>query len=407
MTSRSSPSAILFVEGSYSGAAKKPDDGPHPGDLVDLGLTLRDECEDVVILRGMHRRDDGKHISDEVERKKYCEEADEFVRVCRRMADCEWTRQEHAWLSQRNKSVLMSTEEGRKEYDALKDGILLMDGQKRNAEGKDGAQQLNARELRVLAQKRKVPIASWSALHTGYEKKSDPSLIGDDEFGGLQSRVELCQGARVLLTSNLWVEAGLVNGAMGTVRGFVWPEGGRPGAKETEKSMPLCVVVEFDEVKLRSADGEERSFFPGEPDKKNWVPIFRQEATSTFQEGLVRWQFPLVLAWAITHWKAQGMTLPKARVRLSERTAGQHGVGFVACTRVRHPRHMVFEEDLPDWEAFQRVRETATFHRRRRFELRLQARASKTIRKYGFYGTDRWTAEDARRAESMLKKLVG
>ena len=195
--------SCLFVEGSYSGAAKKPDDGPHPGDLVDLGMTLRDECEDVVILRGMHRRDDGKHISDEVERKKYCEEADEFVRVCRRMADCEWTRQEHAWLSQRNKSVLMSTEEGRKEYDALKDGILLMDGQKRNAEGKDGAQQLNARELRVLAQKRKVPIASWSALHTGYEKKSDPSLIGDDEFGGLQSRVELCQGARVLLTSNL------------------------------------------------------------------------------------------------------------------------------------------------------------------------------------------------------------
>ena len=139
----------LFVDRPYTGNAKQAVDGPPPGDLVDDGRLLRAECEDVVILRGMHRRDDGKGIADETERKNYCEEADEFVRVCRRMADCEWTRQEHAWLSQRNKSVLMSTEEGRKEYESLKDGILLMDGQKRNAAGKDGAQQLNAKELRV------------------------------------------------------------------------------------------------------------------------------------------------------------------------------------------------------------------------------------------------------------------
>ena len=397
--------SCLFVEGGYQGKAKKADDGPEPSSLVGYGMTLRDECEDVVILRGMHRRDDGKDIADEAERKAYCAEADEFVRVCRRMADCEWTRPEHAWLSQRNRSVLIRTEEGRKEYASFRDAILLMDGRKRNAEGKDGAEQLNAVELRRLAQQRKVPIACWRALHTGYEKDSDPCIIADEDFQGLQSRVEMCEGARILLTSNLWVEAGLVNGAMGTVRGFVWPEGGHPGAKDTKKSMPLCVIVEFDDVKLKGADGEERSFFPGEPDKKKWVPIFRQDAASTFEEGLVRWQFPLVLAWAITHWKAQGMTLPRARVRLSARTAGQHGVGFVACTRVRHPRHMVFEEDLPDWEAFQAVRDTATFHRRRRFELRLFAKASKTIRKYRFYGKDPWSKEDARRAEKMLQKL--
>ena len=51
----------------------------------------------------------------------------------------------------------------------------------------------------------------------------------------------------------------------------------------------------------------------------------------------------LTLAWALTRWKAQGMTLDRVRVHLSERTAGVAGIGFLACTRVRHPWDLVFE----------------------------------------------------------------
>ena len=396
----------VFVEGAYKGKAKKAEDGPEPAALVGQGLSVRNECEDVVILRGMHRRDDGEHIKDATKREAYRNEADEFVRVCRRMADCEWTRAEHAWLSRRNKSVLCSTEAGLREYESFKDAILLTDNRKRNAEGRDGADQINACELRRVAQERKVPIVSWTAKHDDYEKGTDPTVISPDEFSGLSGSLEMCEAARVLLTSNMWPEAGLVNGAMGNVRGFVWPEGGHPGAEQKELAMPLYIVVEFDDVKLKDVHGELRSFFPGEPDKKNWVPVPVQVVSSNFEEKLKRKQFPLVLAWAITHWKAQGMTLPRARVRLSAKVAGQqHGVGFVACTRVRHPTHMVFEEDLPEWEAFQAVRDTPTFHRRRRFELRLQAQASKTIRKYRFFEDDKWSRDDAARADALLKKL--
>ena len=93
---------------------------------------------------------------------------------------------------------------------------------------------------------------------------------------------------------------------------------------------------------------------------------------------------------------------------LGARTAGTHGVAFVAVTRVGHRRRLVFENDLPDWEVFQGVRQTPAFRRRVRYELRLQAKASHTIRKYGFCEAEgeQWSRDDSRRAEALLQKLT-
>ena len=85
------------------------------------------------------------------------------------------------------------------------------------------------------------------------------------------------------------------------------------------------------------------------------------------------------------------MTLDRVRVHLSERTAAIPGIGFVACTRVRHPWDFVFEEDLPEYEHFMRARKTRAFRERQRYELRQQARASETLRRYGFCEGDFWT----------------
>ena len=51
--------------------------------------------------------------------------------------------------------------------------------------------------------------------------------------------LHLCDGVRVLLTHNEWVEAGLMNGALGYVRGFVWPEGGNPNARGFDNQAEL------------------------------------------------------------------------------------------------------------------------------------------------------------------------
>ena len=38
----------------------------------------------------------------------------------------------------------------------------------------------------------------------------------------MENELFMCEGARVLLTQNLWVEAGLMNGALGYVRGYMY-----------------------------------------------------------------------------------------------------------------------------------------------------------------------------------------
>ncbi len=55
------------------------------------------------------------------------------------------------------------------------------------------------------------------------------------------------------------------------------------------------------------------------------------------------------MAWALTHWKAQGMTLQRVRISMCDDAAGIAGIGYVAVTRVKHVEHLVFEEDLPSW----------------------------------------------------------
>ena len=149
----------------------------------------------------------------------------------------------------------------------------------------------------------------------------------------------------------------------------------------------------------KDAFGQPRTFFPDDPpvhvpgSRRNWIPIYRQRVSSSVESQCYRENFPLTLAWALTHWKAQGMTLDRVRVLLSDRTAALPGIGFVACTRVRHPWDMVFEEPLPDYGHFMKARRAQAFRERRRFELKAEARASGTLRRYGYCEGDVWTRQ--------------
>ena len=136
------------------------------------------------------------------------------------------------------------------------------------------------------------------------------------------------------------------------------------------------------------------------------VPLFRSNVAADGGEvNLSRQQFPLVLAWALTHWKAQGMTLSRVRISMGARTAGQVGVGMVAVTRVKHFRHLVFDVDLPSWDDFQEAKFREDFRGRQRFMLRLRAKFSRTLRRYGRLlrnVPERWTDREFEAAEKLI-----
>ena len=395
----------LWKAGAYSGKAQnlgpggvRPDGAKTPGEFVDMSRLFLNEFDDAVILQRLQRLDEDGDAA-------YKAEAARWRDVTARMADLEWTPEDRDWLAQRNVSALRATAAGREELERFRDATVLMDGRVRRGEKEDVADVWNARELRSHAARMKLPVLRMGAHHSKPKDAIglEPAALDDEEFRGLVSSLELCEEALVLLTKNLWVEAGLMNGARGRVKGFMWPEGGDPRSTDSRLRAPICVLVEFDEVTWPTVEGEAGatsrfSFFPKDPEKRNWVPIFRDSAASKTEDSVVRRQFPLTLAWAL-------MTLTRARVSLGKKIASVPGVGLVAVTRVRHYRHVVFEQDLPEWSAFQEARHKEDYRGRRRFELRLQAKFSRTLRKYGFCSGQEWTREEAAAAEELLRKL--
>ena len=411
----------LYKTGPYQGKGlNKPAKGerspeaPTCSSLVNRACLLcneilQDECGDVAILRQVHRVDDagGAHLS-EAERQIYADEAERFLEVTGRMADLTWTQQDHAWLSRRNRTALQATEAGRAELRAFDHAPLLMCRRKRGVRGEDGADQYNAAELRRLSARTGRPIVAMGAHHNTPKNAPElrPEALDSEEFRGLEAILELVEDARVLLMSNEWPEAGLMNGALGWVRGFMWPEGGDPNSADPALRAPICVFVEFDDVNMGpDAGGGQRTFFPDDPSKARWIPVYRQTAASSTEANVERLQFPLMLAWALTHWKAQGMTLSLVRISLGEKTAKSPGVGYVALTRVKHVRHLIFETDLPAWDTFQEARHSELFRSRLRFDLRVAAKFSRTLRRWGFCAADPWTREDADAASELLGVL--
>ena len=88
-----------------------------------------------------------------------------------------------------------------------------------------------------------MPVIRFAARHEGMSDREAAELT-PDEFN-LMPELELCEGARVLLTHILAVEHGLMNGTQGVVQQIVFAPGGGPDAEREELRMPEAVVVDF------------------------------------------------------------------------------------------------------------------------------------------------------------------
>ena len=171
----------------------------------------------------------------------------------------------------------------------------------------------------------KKPIAKIEAKHTGYGKSKTP-----DFFMGLEVALYLAVGAKVLLTYNQSIGAGLVNGSVGIVKDIVYDE----NEDDTSPTrLPKHVWVDFG----KGYTGD--SFFPNNPERDGWFPV-KPLHVSDYSGSVEssRTMLPLKLSWAWTIWKAQGQTIKgKLVLDLSdkEKECGLTYVAFSRATRLR------------------------------------------------------------------------
>ncbi len=171
------------------------------------------------------------------------------------------------------------------------------------------------------------PIATIKAVHTG----ANAAKASSDDASGLEAVICLAKSARVMLTSNLWVEVGLVNGAMGTIEAICYRNGGPP-------DLPLALMIKFDHY---SGPTLHDGTVPITPLRRTW---------SNSGVQCSRLQLPLKLAWAVTIHKSQGLTLTNVVVDVGKKEFSC-GLTYVACSRVRMLKDLLFSPPF----AFQRL----------------------------------------------------
>ena len=184
-----------------------------------------------------------------------------------------------------------------------------------------------------------TPLFSFKARH------SHPHLLPPPKHGKIADTyfdevLNLKVGARVMLIRNLVPQSdGLTNGTLGYVRGFIQSN----GTRATDSGNVHMILVEFDNeedgMELRKKYNHLLRSCP----LKNVTPIARMknehrvgDAKKGHSATNSLLQFPIILAWAMTIHKCQGITvIPPESIRTDTHSCWVGGMAYVVCGRAQ------------------------------------------------------------------------
>ena len=354
--------------------------------------------DEVIILTTCHRL---KTIDNPItaEEKAYNDREELFLKVLHRLRDLQWTIDDYLWLCHRKKSQLSAAEKFRFKY-----APIIMDFRRETSTNpENNCDHFNRSHLRAHAREHKVPVARFPAIHEGISQ-DEGLLLDDKHFNDLSSYLEIADDARILLTANLNVDHGLINGAQGTIVAIVYQDNHHPNHEHLRHRMPQYLIVNFPNY-------SGPSFWDAHqyPERKTWIPLLQRTISDATNSAITRTQFPITLAWALTPWKAQGMTLDLAVVRLGS-AASNPGVAFVTLSRVRHPDDLMLDDDFPAMSTIMRQADSDSFLQRQEWERHARVKFSKTIRQHMrdptvYTPAKCWTNEESFLADVILQHL--
>ena len=220
-----------------------------------------------------------------------------------------------------------------------------------------------------------TPSITIPALNSG----PTAAAADEEDMGHLPNELHLCLGARVLITRNLCVYHGLCNGTIGIVHDII----------VNSKGFVEAVVLKVRRATPPQDGYKGPSFCDGakgvDPSTEVLVAINRRSSEiydAASKKDEQREQFPLMLAWALTIHKAQGLTLERVVIDAGD---DERSVGllFVAMTRVRHPSHIAFSP----WPGIDRVTSVIArkpaLRKRKQHETQLRGLANETATRLG------------------------
>jgi len=196
------------------------------------------------------------------------------------------------------------------------------------------------------------PIVRINAVHTGVRARKADSDVAKD----LEPFLLLSRGSRVMFRTNLWTEASLINSSVSIIQKIIFKENQSPPSH----SLPIAVMMEFDNYSdsvILAADG-----------KKLILIMLVRHTWKGKKSPCSHLQIPLCLAWTITVYKSQSLTLEKAVIDLGRKEFAA-GLSFVTISQVPTLNNILFS--LFSLERLYRIKNCKRLHERIAEENRL------------------------------------